>query len=279
VETLRQHYQSVVRSTPVTGRYAVRASAPTTAVAPTPAAVARTAAATTTGRARTLTAAASPSVSGRVPTPPATVVAGSQSTAVAGRKEHDETTTAVRLTGKSDARAAASHGATLGTSLLFTSTLGVLVSLFFVPNMVGERGAGILGFGEAMATVALVVAGLGMDTYLRKELAVQRDHASGFLASVLAVRLLLSVVITSIAIGVMLLRHQDLRSGLDAASADSAFRTTIVVLLLYFIAQFFQQTGETFAAMLQAVGEVRQQSRLTIVSKTMGCGLHPSRSS
>jgi O-antigen/teichoic acid export membrane protein len=164
-------------------------------------------------------------------------------------------------------RSAARNGATLGASLLFTSTLGVIVSLFFVPNMVGPSNTGILGFGEALATVSLVVAGFGMDTYLRKEVSTQRGHANGFLASVLVVRLLLSLLITAFAAGILLLRHNDLSGGLDAAQADKALQTTLTIVVLYCAAQFFQQTAESFAAMLQAVGEVRQQSRLTIFTK------------
>jgi O-antigen/teichoic acid export membrane protein len=185
----------------------------------------------------------------------------------ASRPTATQTTEASPTTAADENRSAARNGATLGVSLLFTSTLGVIVSLFFVPNMVGPSNTGILGFGEALATVSLVVAGFGMDTYLRKEVATQRGHASGFLASVLFVRLLVSALITAFAAGILLLRHNDLSGGLEAAQAEAALQTTLTIVVLYCAAQFFQQTAEAFAAMLQAVGEVRQQSRLTIFTK------------
>jgi O-antigen/teichoic acid export membrane protein len=136
---------------------------------------------------------------------------------------------------------------------------------------VGDRSTGILGFGEALATVLLVFAGLGMDTYLRKELSTDRDHAKSFFASVLVVRLLLTIALTGLAIGVLVLRHEAVKGRSEVG--DRAFATTLFVTLLYCSAQFFQQTSESYAAMLQAVGEVRQQSRLTIWTKFMWASL------
>ncbi len=163
-------------------------------------------------------------------------------------------------------RSAAKNGAMLGSSLFFTASVGVLVSLFVVPNVVGDRDTGILGFGEALATVSLVLAGFGMDTYLRKEVALRRDHADRLFASVLAVRLFVSALLTAVAVGVLAFRQSDV--GEDATSSNSLSRTLIVVLL-FCMAQFSQQTAESYAAMLQAVGQVRQQSSLTIWTKTI----------
>jgi O-antigen/teichoic acid export membrane protein len=162
-------------------------------------------------------------------------------------------------------RSAAKNGAMLGASLLFTATTGVLVSLFFVPNMVGERDTGILGFGEALATLSLVVAGFGMDTYLRKEVATREDHANRLFASILFLRLLASGVLTAVALGVLVARNLDISDGVTWTSGT--FGTTLLVVLLFCGAQFFQQTAESYAALLQAVGQVRQQSRLTVRTK------------
>jgi O-antigen/teichoic acid export membrane protein len=164
-------------------------------------------------------------------------------------------------------RSAAKNGAMLGSSLAFTASVGVLVSLFIVPNAVHDTGTGILGIGEALASVSLVLAGLGMDSYLRKEVSVRKDHADRLFASVLFVRLILSVVLTVGAIGFFVLRHADVKG--NSPAADKAFGTTLLVVGLFCVAQFFQQTSESYAAMLQAVGQVRQQSTLTIGTKVL----------
>ncbi len=156
-------------------------------------------------------------------------------------------------------RSAAKNGAMLGGSLFFTASVGVLVSLFVVPNVVGDRDTGILGFGEALATVSLVMAGFGMDTYLRKEVAIKHEHANRLFASVLAVRLFVSALLTVVALGVLTFRQSDVGAG--------ARDRTLLVVLLFCMAQFSQQTAESYAAMLQAVGQVRQQARLTIWTK------------
>jgi O-antigen/teichoic acid export membrane protein len=170
-----------------------------------------------------------------------------------------------------DNRSAARNGAMLGSSLFITASLGVMVSLFIVPRTVGETGTGILGFGEALATVMLVFAGFGMDTYLRKELATDRNHAKSFFSSVLVVRLLVTLLLTGFAVAVLVLRHQSDQGRSEAT--DRAFGATLLVVVLYCAAQFFQQTSESYAAMLQAVGEVRQQSRLTIRTKILWVAL------
>lgn len=156
-------------------------------------------------------------------------------------------------------RSAAKNGAMLGSSLFFTASVGVVVSLFIVPNAVGDIDTGILGFGEALATVSLVLAGFGMDTYLRKEVSIRQDHADRLFASVLAVRLFVSALLTAAAVGVLTLRQGDV--------GDSALGRTMLVVLLFCMAQVSQQTAESYAAMLQAVGQVRQQSSLTIWTK------------
>ncbi len=156
-------------------------------------------------------------------------------------------------------RSAAKNGAMLGSSLFFTASVGVVVSLFIVPNAVGDIDTGILGFGEALATVSLVLAGFGMDTYLRKEVSIRQDHADRLFASVLAVRLFVSALLTAAAVGVLTLRQGDV--------GDSTLGRTMLVVLLFCLAQVSQQTAESYAAMLQAVGQVRQQSSLTIWTK------------
>jgi O-antigen/teichoic acid export membrane protein len=159
---------------------------------------------------------------------------------------------------QSETRLAAKNSAALGGSLLFTSALGVIVSLFVIPKVLTETSVGILASAEGFASIALVVAGFGMDSYLRKEISVRREHASDFFSALLIVRVLLTVVLTAVAIGVLVLRDNHLGRSTE---------TAMVIMVLFCVAQFFMQTSESFAAMLQAVGEVKVQSRFSILSK------------
>jgi O-antigen/teichoic acid export membrane protein len=159
---------------------------------------------------------------------------------------------------RSEARIAARNSASLGGSLLFTSAVGVIVSLFVVPRVLSPNGVGVLASAEAVASIALVVAGFGMDSYLRKEIAVRRNHASDFFSGLFFFRLGVSVVFTAVALLVLRLRDADL--GRETA-------TSISIVVLFCVAQFFMQTSESFAAILQAVGEVKLQSRFSVLSK------------
>jgi O-antigen/teichoic acid export membrane protein len=165
-----------------------------------------------------------------------------------------------------DGQSAVKNGAMLGGSLLFTSTLGVLVSLLVVPNAVDLTSTGILGFGEALAAIMLVFSGFGMDTYLRKELAVRRNHASSFFSGLLVVRVAVSFTLTMIALTILIVRQSDLDT---STMNDGAFRTTLLIVLLFCMAQFFQQTADSFSAMLQAIGQVRLQTRFAVLSKVV----------
>lgn len=162
---------------------------------------------------------------------------------------------------RSESRQAATNGAQLGGSLLFTAAVGLLVSLFVVPQVVSESEVGILGFGEAVASIGLVVAGFGMDSYLRKEIATRKDHASEFFSALLIVRLFVSLLMTGLAVGALHLRAADLGSQPNTTS-------NIRIVVLFCVAQFFIQTSESFAAMLQAVGRVKVQSQFVVISKT-----------
>ncbi len=162
---------------------------------------------------------------------------------------------------RSEAREAARNSASLGSSLLFTSALGVIVSLFVIPSVVTEQQVGILATGEALASIALVLAGLGMDSYLRKEMSVRPQHASEFFSAVLIVRVLMTMVLTMAAVTVLWARDADLNN-------TNTTRANLLVLVLFCLAQFFVQTSESFAAMLQAIGQVRLQSRFVILSKS-----------
>ncbi len=161
---------------------------------------------------------------------------------------------------RSEARIAARNSASLGGSLLFTSAVGVIVSLFVIPRVLSANGVGVLASAEAVASIALVVAGFGMDSYLRKEIAVRREHASEFFSGLFFFRLGVSLVFTGLALLVLRLRDADL--GRNTTNSMS-------IVALFCVAQFFMQTSESFAAILQAVGEVTLQSRFSVISKVV----------
>jgi O-antigen/teichoic acid export membrane protein len=161
---------------------------------------------------------------------------------------------------RSEARIAARNSASLGGSLLFTSAVGVIVSLFVIPRVLSANGVGVLASAEAVASIALVVAGFGMDSYLRKEIAVRREHASDFFSGLFVFRLAVSLAFTGLAL--MMLRLRDADLGRNTTNSMS-------IVALFCVAQFFMQTSESFAAILQAVGEVTLQSRFSVISKVV----------
>ncbi len=174
--------------------------------------------------------------------------------------------------GRDDAKQAARNGASLGGSLLYTAALGLIMSIFIVPNVLSDIDVGILGGSEGLATLSLVFAGFGMDSYLRKEVAVRREHASEFFSALLILRLGVTIIFTALALAVLRFRDADLENYANASKSMQA-------VLLFCIAQFFIQTSEAFAAMLQAIGQVKTQSQFAVVSKTIwalmvGVGLY-----
>lgn len=96
--------------------------------------------------------------------------------------------------GANDTALAVKNAVTLGGSLV--ATWGVaLVVRFFLPRYLGPDQFGVLNFADSFAATSFIVLGLGLDTYIRKEIPVRPEHASDFFGGFFVVRLAMSALV------------------------------------------------------------------------------------
>lgn len=145
----------------------------------------------------------------------------------------------------------------LGGSLL--ATWGVALAVRIVlPRQLGPELFGSLTFADAFSTVAFLPLGLGIDTYIRKEVAVRPGHASDFFGGTLALRAALAVLVFGVMAGVLELtgRPPEVRA----------------VVFLYGGAQALGVLNASFAALLHARGRVGGLSVANVASKLLWAG-------
>ncbi|AHG87675.1 polysaccharide biosynthesis protein [Gemmatirosa kalamazoonensis] len=157
----------------------------------------------------------------------------------------------------SDVVAALRNATKLGLSLV--AMWGVqLVIRVFLPRWLGPELFGSFQFADAFTSGLFVLAGLGVETYIRKEVSTRREHAGDFVAGLVVVRVILGVLL----IGAALV-------GLTIAG-----RPPVVLRLVFLLAltQLFVVNNATLGALLHAVGEVHGLSVLGVVSKILWGG-------
>ncbi len=84
------------------------------------------------------------------------------------------------------------NGAKLAGSLMVTWSVAMIVKLQ-VPAHLGPIRQGQFGFAESFAGMFFTTIGLGIDTYVMKEVSVRPKHASEFTGGVFALRILISI--------------------------------------------------------------------------------------
>lgn len=147
----------------------------------------------------------------------------------------------------------------LGASLLATWSVALGVRLV-LPRWLGPEMFGAFQFADSFATTALILTNLGVETYVRKEIATRPAHASEFFGGVLALRIVLSVVVGAAAV----------------VALGAAGKPPLVLMLVCMLAltQAFVIANATFAALLHAVGRVDGLSLLNVGSKVVwGLGI------
>lgn len=147
---------------------------------------------------------------------------------------------------------AASNAFKLGSSLLTTWGIA-LVARLYVPRFLGPDRFGVLNFADAFTATAFVVLGLGLDTYVRKEISVRPAHASEFIGGIVALRMIMLVLVYG---------------GMEIILRYTG-RSDEVKLLVYIFgaAQFFTIGSTTSAGLLQATGQVTEMSVLSVLTK------------
>jgi O-antigen/teichoic acid export membrane protein len=144
------------------------------------------------------------------------------------------------------------NAAILGLSLLATWAVALVVRIF-LPRHLGPAGFGAYQFADSFTVTVFVVLGLGIETYVRKEITTRAEHASEFFGGVLMVRIVAGVVLMAAAVW-----------GLGYAGKS---RDVLELTLVLGAAQVLVIINLTYAALLQAVGRVGGLSLLLVASK------------
>ena len=140
----------------------------------------------------------------------------------------------------------------LGTSLMLTWGIAMAMR-FLLPRYLGPERFGTLSFADAFTATFFVALGLGVDLYVRKQVAVRPEHAADFFGGTFVLRILMSaalVVIMALTMHVMN-RSPEVRN----------------VVYFFAVAQFFVTANATLSALLHAKGTVGGMSVLAVATK------------
>lgn len=156
------------------------------------------------------------------------------------------------MDGRAETRIAIHNAFKLTFSLIVTWAIGLAVRLV-LPRHLGPARFGDYNFADALAATACVALHLGVDMYVRREVAVNPRGASAFFGGVQIVRAAETLLILP-AIALML-------------RFDGRSWELVVLSALFVSSQYFVATNATLAALLHARGAVTGMSVLNIASK------------
>jgi O-antigen/teichoic acid export membrane protein len=147
----------------------------------------------------------------------------------------------------------------LGSSLIATWSVAMIVKLQ-VPAHLGPVRQGHFGFAESFATVFFTCIGLGIDTYILKEVSVRPGHASDVVGGTFALRGLMSAAILAAMTATLWITHRPAETVLTAGVFGFAY----VVMT----------NNSTLAVVLQAAGRVGWVAASNVTTKIVwGLGL------
>jgi O-antigen/teichoic acid export membrane protein len=148
------------------------------------------------------------------------------------------------------------------TTKLVGSLFGVwgvgLAMRLWVPRYLGPDQFGVLNFADAFAATFFIALNLGIDVYIRTEVAVRPQRASDFFAGVFVLRVFLTSVVLAVMSLVLIVMHRP--------------PTVRWLAVLFGVAQFFVTNNSSLSALLQAKGTVGGMSILSVVSKVGWAG-------
>jgi len=147
----------------------------------------------------------------------------------------------------------------LGVSLIITWAVALFVR-FQLPRHLGPEAFGQLNFCEVFAGAFFVFIGLGVDTYIQKEIPVRPQHATEFFGGVLLARLVLSLPLLVILTYTM------------AATGHAAELQNVA--LVFGLHHFVYTLNTSFSTMLQSSTKVGALAVVNVASKLIwGFGL------
>jgi O-antigen/teichoic acid export membrane protein len=151
------------------------------------------------------------------------------------------------------------NGLKMGGSLMITWSVALVVKVR-VPAHLGPVRQGHFGFAESFAAMFFAVLGLGIDTYIIKEVAVRPKHASDVVGGVFALRSFLTVLLF-VVMGTVLRvsnRPQDI----------------VLAVAVFGLINFAMAVNATLGAVLQASAHVGAPVVANVVAKVVwGAGL------
>jgi O-antigen/teichoic acid export membrane protein len=150
---------------------------------------------------------------------------------------------------------------TLGTSLVLTWSVALVVR-FFLPRYLGPSQFGAFNFADSFCATFFIFLGLGVDTYIQKEIPVRPEHASEFFGGFVLVRLVMSVALFVAMALVLALTHR-----------SPAIQR---VVFIFGVAQMLMTLNGNLAALLHASRNVRELAVINVASKlfwSLGIGV------
>src|ERR1700722_19533917 len=142
----------------------------------------------------------------------------------------------------------------LGGSLLATWAVAIVVR-FQLPRQMGPTRFGEFAFADSYSASLFILLGLGIDTYIQKEVSIRPKHASDFFGAVLAIRLLLTVVVL----------------GALVVSLDLTHRTGEILpaAIVFGLTQALMALNASLSALLQSATRVGRLAATNVVSKVL----------
>lgn len=157
-----------------------------------------------------------------------------------------------------DAVMAARHALTLGSSLMMGLAIGMVVRLF-VPRALGPDAFGELRFAESAAEMIFVILSLGVDSVIRREVAVFPNRVKNYIWGLTLLRIAGGLGLIGVTAGVL---H---------AFGSNPHR--VVLFGVIAAAQLLVVLNNSFAAVEQASGDVRWIAKANIAFKLLWAGL------
>lgn len=151
-----------------------------------------------------------------------------------------------------DVSVALRNAVKLGLSLMATWAVALGVR-FILPRHLTVDQFGAYSWAESTAGLAFVFAGLGLDTYIQREVSVRPEHASDFFGGVLLVRaLVMSMLLAGVAA--------------YAAHAEPD-RSVQLAVIVFGLTQVLVVTNASLAALLQASTKVAKLAVANVLTK------------
>lgn len=154
----------------------------------------------------------------------------------------------------SDAAVAVRSAVLLGASLVATWSVALVVRLY-LPRHLGPELFGVLNFADTFAATFFVVLGLGVETYIRREISVRPGHASDFFFGVVVLRLAMSVFVFGAMSAVMTLTGRS--------------KEVQAIVFVFGASQILVVLNNTLAALLHASRAVSGLALVNVVTKAL----------